>query len=79
MTFSATGLPAALTLSTAGVLTGTPTAGDLGGSPYTVTVTAADSGGLETEDTFELEIRVAEIFADSFESGDTSAWSLTVP
>ena len=43
-----------------------------------VTVTAVDPGGLEAEGTFDLTIVVAEVFADGFESGDTSSWDATV-
>ena len=79
LAFSAAGLPTTLTVSPEGVLSGTPTTDDLAGSPYTVTVTAADPGGLEAEDTFELTILPGDLFADGFESGDTTEWSNTTP
>jgi hypothetical protein len=45
---------------------------------YTWKVTAVDSafhGGPAAQGTFSVGV----LFADGFESGDTSAWSLTVP
>jgi Putative Ig domain len=44
--YNATGLPAGLTINTAtGVISGTPAAGTDAGSPYTVTISATNSGG----------------------------------
>ena len=79
LTFAAMGLPSSLTMTPAGVIEGMPTIGDLPGSPYTVTVTATDPLSLEVEDTFTLQVTDGTLFTDGFESGDTSAWSSTVP
>ena len=57
LTFTATGLPASLSLSTAGVLSGTPVAGDVG--TISVTVTAADPSGATAMDTFSLTVNAA--------------------
>jgi hypothetical protein len=54
LTFSATGLPLPISISAAGVLTGTPGAADIGS--YNVTVTATDPGGLFAENTFSLTV-----------------------
>ncbi|MEM1182553.1 MAG: FG-GAP-like repeat-containing protein [Acidobacteriota bacterium] len=78
LTFTAEGLPASLSLSTDGVITGTPVTGDETGSPYTVTVTVTDPFGATAEDDFSLTVEAA-LFADGFESGDTSAWASAVP
>jgi hypothetical protein len=44
--YNATGLPAGLSVNTAtGVISGTPAAGTDAGSPYTVTISATNSGG----------------------------------
>jgi FG-GAP-like repeat/Putative Ig domain len=81
LTFSAVGLPSSLGLSPEGVLSGTPSTVDLAGSPYTVTVAAADPGGLEAHDVFELTLVDSPdaLFVDGFETGDVSAWSDTEP
>ena len=54
LTFSATGLPAGLSISPAGVISGTPTTqvGDV----FTVTVTADDGNGGQISDAFDLTI-----------------------
>ena len=59
LTFSENGanLPASLTLSAAGVISGTPLAGEEG--DYTVTVRATDPGSLFVEDTFTLTVDAA--------------------
>ncbi|MEM7048303.1 MAG: FG-GAP-like repeat-containing protein [Acidobacteriota bacterium] len=56
LSFEAVGLPDSLTLSPAGVITGTPTLGDVGASPHLVMVTATDPGGLTVSDTFLLSV-----------------------
>lgn len=57
LTYAAMGLPASLTIDSAtGIIMGTPTVDDLAGSPYTVTVTATDPGGLFAGDTLELTV-----------------------
>ncbi len=48
ITYRATGLPAGLSISTAGVISGTPTTR----GSYTATVTATDSGGATGSATF---------------------------
>jgi hypothetical protein len=52
LTYTATGLPAGLTISGAGVISGTLPANASAGGPYTVTVTATDAQGATTTDTF---------------------------
>jgi subtilisin-like proprotein convertase family protein len=70
LSFSATGLPASLAIDPAtGVISGTPTFGDIGN--HAITVTASD-GTLTVEAGFELVIEafVAGIFRDGFEADD---------
>ena len=55
--FTATGLPATLTMSLAGVLTGTPETADIGA--HSVTVTALDGGGAFVSDMFVLTVEAA--------------------
>lgn len=56
LTFEAVGLPPSLTLDD-GVITGAPTAADLGAGPvYTVTVTARDDVGGAQSDEFDLTL-----------------------
>lgn len=58
VTYTATGLPDALTIaSSTGVISGTISAGQSTGSPYTVTVTA-DDGEFTTDTTFEWTVTV---------------------
>jgi len=52
--FTATGLPAGLSLSTSGVLTGTPATN--GGSPFTVQVTVTDSSSNTANNSYQLTI-----------------------
>ncbi|WP_026163374.1 M28 family peptidase [Kribbella catacumbae] len=52
ITFRATGLPAGLTISSTGVIAGTPTTAGI----YTVVVTATDSGGVTGSTTFRYTI-----------------------
>jgi large repetitive protein len=54
LSFTATGLPAGLTISAAGVISGTidPAASQLNGGIYSVTVTASDGNGGTTTSTF---------------------------
>jgi sugar lactone lactonase YvrE len=72
--FTATGLPAGLTLNTAtGVITGTPTATGL----YTVSLTATTSAGVSTG-TLSLAV-VTNSFSDNFATDttiNTSYWSV---
>jgi VCBS repeat-containing protein len=69
LSFSATGLPASLTIDpVSGVISGTPEFGDIGS--HAVTVTASD-GTLGAGAGFELVIEafIAEIFHNGFEAG----------
>ena len=59
LTFTATGGPASISLSTAGLFSGLPAAGDPAGSPFTITVRATDPDGLFVEDTFEATVEEA--------------------
>ncbi len=52
LSFTASGLPAGLSISAAGAITGTLAANASATSPYTVTVTATDAQGATTTDTF---------------------------
>jgi hypothetical protein len=72
LAFSATGLPASLTIDAAsGVISGTPAFGERGA--YSITVRASDDEGLFAEASFVLEIGAAAplpdggIFRDGFE------------
>lgn len=70
LTFQASGAPASLTLDPAtGVLSGTPVAGDVTASPYTVNVTAQDSDGASTQASLTLTVVDAgdEVFKDGFD------------
>src|SRR5205085_2526501 len=53
-TFSATGLPAGLTLSGSGLLSGTPTSAT--GSPFTINVTVTDSNSATGTQTYALTV-----------------------
>ena len=54
ISFTMTGAPSSLALSSAGLLTGTPTNADVGS--HTVTITCTDAAGLSTSDTFTMVI-----------------------
>ncbi|MFO1170036.1 MAG: Ig-like domain-containing protein [Hyphomicrobiaceae bacterium] len=56
LTFSATGLPPGLSISAAGVVTGTVDHSASVAGPYTVTVTATDDHGATTQQTFTWTI-----------------------
>ena len=81
LAFTAIGLPNSVGITSSGTLVGTPATSDLAGSPYTVTVTVTDGGGLFVQDAFELELldNPDALFVDGFESGDTLGWSSTTP
>jgi Putative Ig domain len=80
-TWTAVGLPAGLSISTAGVITGTPTVA----GPYSVTVTAKDSGGHKGSATFNWVINPASGCASpgqrlgnpGFDTGTAAPWSAT--
>ncbi len=55
--FSGAGAPQSLSISAAGVVSGTPTEADVG--TYSVTITAMDPGGLSANDTFTLTVNSA--------------------
>ena len=57
LTFSQAGLPASLTISGAGLISGTPAAADVG--THNVTVTASDPSGASVSDTFTLTVEAA--------------------
>jgi len=57
LTFSGTGAPSSLSISAAGVVSGTPVAADVG--THSITITATDPGGLSASDTFVLTINEA--------------------
>ena len=59
LTFTAAGLPTSLSLSTAGVLSGTPVAADVG--THSITVTATDPSAATAEDTFSLTVNAATV------------------
>lgn len=57
LTYEATGLPGSLTISAAsGVISGTPGTADVRSMPYAVQVTAADTAGASTSETFNLTV-----------------------
>jgi len=79
LTFTATGLPAGLAISTAGVISGTPTAA-LGN--VTVTVTAADGRGGTVSKAFTLTIANTAPTAPAIANQTAAvgaAWSFTAP
>ncbi|MDH6134721.1 subtilase family serine protease [Kitasatospora sp. MAA4] len=81
LSYSATGLPAGLSISSTGLITGTPTAA----GTSTVTVTAKDSTGATGSTTFTFTVAAgstgctpAQLLADpGFESGASGAWTAT--
>lgn len=79
-TWTATGLPTGLTISSAGKITGTPTTA----GTYTVTVTARDSNGVTGSATFSWTINAAgggcsgQLFGNpGFETGSAAPWTAT--
>ena len=57
LTYSATGLTDSLSINPAtGIITGTLSADDSQGGPYTITVTGVDNDGNQISDTFELTV-----------------------
>jgi hypothetical protein len=80
LTYSATGLPAGLSISTTGLITGTPTTA----GSSSVTVTAKDSTGASGSATFTWTINAkssctaAQLFGNpGFETGKTTPWKMT--
>ena len=65
LVFSAAGLPASLSIVAAtGVISGVLTAADAVGSPYIVTITATDPGGLAVSDSFSITVAQRQPGAD---------------
>ncbi|MBR7837961.1 putative Ig domain-containing protein [Actinospica durhamensis] len=82
LTYSATGLPAGLSISTSGLISGTPTTA----ATYSVTVTAKDTTGASGSATFTWTISAASgggctaaqlIGNPGFETGAISPWTAT--
>ena len=73
ITFSATGLPATVTLSSAGVLSGTPTAGS---GPFNVTITATNGSGSATQN-FVLSVSGQATQTISFTGPASQTFSAT--
>ena len=81
LSYSATGLPAGLSISTSGLISGTPTTAATAG----VTVTATDSTGAKGSTTFTLTVgsgstgcTAAQLLGNpGFESGTASPWTAT--
>lgn len=69
LTFSATGLPSSLSISSNGVVSGTPRVADVRSTAYNVTVTADDSFGGTVSDTFALNVNAAPAPAASSGGG----------
>ena len=66
LAFSATGLPASLSIDpVSGAISGSTTVGDIGS--YAVTVTVDDGAGGTAQSSFTLVIGPARIFGDGFE------------
>jgi VCBS repeat-containing protein len=66
LSFSATGLPASLSIAAStGVISGTPVVGEVGS--YTVTVTATDPQNATAQASFTLEVVAQGLFYDGFE------------
>ena len=88
--FSASGLPGSRSLTidpAVGIVSGTPVDADARDTPYNVTVTATDSGGLRAVVGFRLiiypddraDLKVtAGISVNPVTVGDTAQWSITV-
>ncbi|MDH6114848.1 hypothetical protein P3T36_001199 [Kitasatospora sp. MAP12-15] len=81
LTYSATGLPAGLSISSTGLITGTPTAA----GTSTVTVTAKDSTGATGSTTFTFTVAAgstgctaAQLIGNGgFETGSAAPWTAT--
>ena len=56
LTFAATGLPADLTLSTAGIISGTWSRDASQNAPYRITIAATDGSGQTAQDTFDWDV-----------------------
>ena len=79
LTFSATGLPPGLSIDASGNITGTIDSSASTGGPYSVTVTATDTGGLTTSQTFTWAVANPAPVAndDAYTTDEDTA--LTVP
>ena len=86
--FSAGGLPGGLGINRdSGVLSGTPRASDARDAPYSVTITATDSGGLSASLSFMLRVFpdrrsdlkvTAEVAINPVSVGEVAQWSIDV-
>ena len=78
LVFSISGLPvgSGLSISTAGVISGTPGAADLAVSPVNVTVTATDTAAATVSDTFVLTVSVLDSNGDGISDADALALGL---
>lgn len=74
LSFSQSGLPASggLSMSSAGVFSGTPNAADVSASPFNVTVTASD-GSATVSDTFQMTVTAAAGGGDTFNIGTSTS------
>ena len=80
LTYSATGLPAGLSISASGLITGTPTTA----GPYSVTVTARDTTGASGSATFTWTVSSVSgcparqlLGNPGFETGSAAPWTAT--
>ena len=77
LTYSATGLPAGLSISASGLITGTPTTA----GTSSVTVTATDTTGAKGTATFSLIVSTTVtgggVVNGGFETGNLSSWTAT--
>jgi len=78
LSFSIGGLPpgTGLGISTAGVISGTPTSADASVSPVNVTVTATDSGSASVSDTFVLTVSPIDSNGDGLSDDEAIALGL---
>jgi hypothetical protein len=88
LTFSASGLPPSLSISAAGLISGTPTTADVRPTPIEVTVTARDPRNAQVSDSFQLFVQAtarADIAVESIVVqpaaalvNETVEWAFTV-
>lgn len=78
LTFSATGLPTGLSISSAGLITGTIASGANTSSPFSVTVTAQDSSGATVDDMFSWVV-AAVSGTEAFEGIAAARTALSLP
>ncbi|HLF29880.1 MAG TPA: putative Ig domain-containing protein, partial [Xanthomonadales bacterium] len=74
-------LPAGLSISNSGLISGPLTAGSAAGSPYSVTITASDNQGLTGQETFNWTVNLPNtaggitVFSESFEGTLGGQWT----